>query len=93
MRTGAGYDDRRTRPRSELALGSAAVPGRNYPSKCASKSETRLLCGFLDLAAEPTRQDQLVAPTPLLRLSQARGHLRACQVFMHEIHVGTSVRI
>ena len=28
-----------------------------------------------------------------LRLSQARGHLRACQFFMHEIHVVSSISV
>ena len=57
----------------------------------AGEGETRLLRGLLGLAAHTTGQGQLVATSQLLRLSQARGHLRACEFFMHEIHVVSSV--
>jgi pimeloyl-ACP methyl ester carboxylesterase len=36
---------------------------------------------------QPTGQGQLVAAPHLLRLSQARGHLRTRQAFGHEFHV------
>jgi hypothetical protein len=35
----------------------------------------------------------VVAPSQFVRLSQARGHLRACEFFMHEIHVSASVSV
>jgi hypothetical protein len=44
-------------------------------SQRASEGETRLLRGLLGLAAESASEDQLVALSPVVRLSQARGHL------------------
>ena len=54
----------------------------------AGEGETRLLRCLLSLAAETAGTGQLVAAPKLLRLSQARGHLRAREVFIHEIHLG-----
>ena len=54
----------------------------------AGEGETRLLRCLLGLAAEPTGAGHLVAAPQLLRLSQARGHLCARQVLVHEIHLG-----
>jgi hypothetical protein len=59
----------------------------------ASERESRLLCGPLSLAAESTGESHLVAPPQLLRLSQARVHLRAGQVFLHEIHLSAPVLV
>jgi hypothetical protein len=57
------------------------------------EGETRLLRSLLGLAAHPTGQGHLVATPQLVRLSQARGHLRACEFFMHEIHVVPSISV
>jgi hypothetical protein len=59
----------------------------------AGEGESSLLRGPLGLAAEPASTGQLVTLPKLLRLSQARGHLCAGQIFIHEIHVVTSVRV
>lgn len=61
-------------------------------SQDSGDGETRLQRGLFCLAAQATDLGHLVAPTPLLRLSQARGHLRTRQVFMHEIHLLAPVR-
>src|SRR5262249_60887389 len=45
-------------------------------SVSAGQGQTRLPRGLLGLAAQPPGCRRLAAPTQLLRLSQARGHLR-----------------
>jgi len=60
-------------------------------SESASKGEASLLRCALSLAADATGAGQL-GLTQLLRLSQARVHLRACQVFVHEVHLDTPVQ-
>src|SRR3546814_11389551 len=60
---------------------------------CSSDREACLLRGPLSLAAEPTGHRDLVTAPACLRLSQARGHLRACQFFVPETHVVTPVRV
>ncbi len=62
-------------------------------SQRASEGETRLLRGLLGPAAESASEEQLVPLTPVMRLSQARGHLCAREFFLHEIHGCTSVRV
>jgi hypothetical protein len=59
------------------------------PSEC----ESRLLGGLLGLAAQATGEGHLVATPQLVRLSQARVHLCACEIFMHEIHLGAPVLV
>ena len=51
-------------------------------SESASEGEASLLRCALSLAADATGAGHL-GLTQLLRLSQARGHARACQVFVH----------
>ena len=48
--------------------------------KRAGEGEACLLHGLLGPAVQTAVAGQLVAATELLRLSQARGHLRACEV-------------
>ena len=94
-RAGAGYD-LEVVPGSCVCTRDQGVPqrpltGEVIPSRVlqsAGEGETRLLRCLLGLAAEPTGTGQLVAAPQLLRLSQARGHLRARQVLVHEIHLG-----
>ena len=66
-------------------------------SQRASEGETRLLRGLLGLAAESASQEQLVPLTPVMRLSQARGHLCAreffCMRFMAVFRSGWSSRV
>jgi len=50
-------------------------------SQRASEGETRLLRGLLGLAAESASEEQLVPLPPVVRLSQARGHLCARKLF------------
>src|SRR5690349_24236611 len=69
-----------------------SLPRRGRSDR-ASEGETRLLRGLLGLAAHTTGQGHLVAAPQFLRLSQARGHLRACEFFMHEIHVVPSISV
>ncbi|MDZ5662690.1 hypothetical protein HN031_13195 [Nocardioides sp. zg-1308] len=84
-----------------LVLGSPAIRVERVPrsvlevlcSDRASEGETRLLRGLLGLAAQPTGHGQVVAASQFVRLSQARGHLRACEFFMHEIHVVASISV
>ncbi|CUR60435.1 hypothetical protein NOCA1210106 [metagenome] len=69
------------------------VSEETSPSDRASEGETRLLRGLLGLAAHATGHGQVVTASQFMRLSQARGHLRACEFFIHEIHVGASVSV
>jgi hypothetical protein len=46
--------------------------------------------GLLGLAAHTLSAAQLVPQPHLPRLSQARGHLRSGQVFLHRVHLGFS---
>jgi hypothetical protein len=62
-------------------------------SQRASERESRLLGGLLGLAAQATGEDHLVATPQLVRLSQARVHLCACEFFVHEIHGGAPVLV
>jgi hypothetical protein len=50
-------------------------------SQRASEGETRLLRGLLGPAAESASEEQLVPLPPVVRLSQARGHLCARKLF------------
>lgn len=76
-----------------LLVLTAGRAGPAVVSQGASESESRLLRGLLGLAAEPAGQEQLVPLTPRSRLSQARGHLRPREFFVHEIHVSASVPV
>jgi hypothetical protein len=69
------------------------VIGVRSVSEGAGKRESRLLCGPLSPAAESTGESHLVASPQLLRLSQARAHLCAGQVFIHEIHLRAPVLV
>jgi hypothetical protein len=55
--------------------------GSSVASQRASEGETRLLRGLLGLAAESAGEEQLVPLPPVVRLSQARGHLCARKLF------------
>jgi hypothetical protein len=66
------------------ALGFLEAPGER---------ESRLVSRLLGLAAQATGEGQLVASPQLLRLSQARAHLCACEIFVHEIHLSAPVLV
>jgi hypothetical protein len=51
----------------------------------AGQGQTRLPRGLLGLAAQTPGRRLLATATQLLRLSQARGHLCAREVFVHEV--------
>jgi hypothetical protein len=62
-------------------------------SQRPGEGQSSLLGCLLRLAAESAGAGHLGTTPELLRLSQARGHLCAGQVFVHERHVGTSVQV
>jgi hypothetical protein len=51
----------------------------------AGQGQTRLPRGLLGLAAQPTSGRVLATTSELLRLSQARGHLCAREIFVHQV--------
>ncbi|MFE7228662.1 hypothetical protein ACFU7D_27970, partial [Nocardioides sp. NPDC057577] len=53
----------------------------------AGKSQLRLDGGSLGLAAQASSLDEGMASPQFTRLSQARGHLRARQVFVKQVHL------
>jgi hypothetical protein len=62
-----------------------------FLSHGAGEGQTRLSRGLFGLATHPTERHLLAAATELLRLSQARGHLCARKVLIHEVvHHGLS---
>jgi len=82
------------------AMGAGASPtagsldGRGAPdSERASECETRLLCSALGTTGEPSGHRELAPASQFLRLSQARGHLCAGQVFIHKVHLRAPIRV
>ena len=67
--------------RAVAVWSSRGLHGVLSRSQRASEGETRLLRGLLGLAAESAGQEQLVPLSPVVRLSQARGHLCARKLF------------
>jgi hypothetical protein len=57
-----------------------------FLSDSAGEGQTRLSRGLLGLATQPTGRHLLATATELLRLSQARGHVCAREVLVHEVH-------
>jgi hypothetical protein len=55
-------------------------------SESAGEGETSLLRSTLSLTADAAGAGRCLGLAQLTRLSQARGHLRAGQVFIHEVH-------
>ena len=49
----------------------------------AGEGEPRLLGGTLGTSGQSPVHGELVTPSQVMRLSQAHGHLCACQIFIH----------
>jgi hypothetical protein len=62
-------------------------------SERASQGEACLTGSTLGLAGQPALHCQLVTASQFVRLSQARGHLCTCQIFVHELHLVAPVLV
>ncbi len=60
----------------------ASEPGRGAPAGST-----------LGPAGQPAVHRQLATASQFVRLSQARGHLCTCQIFIHELHLVAPVRV
>jgi len=68
---------------------AAGVTGSDH----AGQRQSRLLGCAVGTAGEPPAKRELVPTSHLARLSQARGHLCASEVFVHEVHGSVPVRL
>lgn len=82
----------RTRCQADLGLRIRRdLPGfLDFALQRAGEHESCLQGCALGATGLPSGQDELVPTSQVTRLSQALGHLRPSQVFVHEVHLSCS---